>query len=113
MWSSESGPAITPNIAASSAALRAITPTWSRLHANSKTPKRLPRPEVGLLPVRPVAAHGQRIDPPVSEAGEPVPAVVWIPLVQKRSLIPIGMPSSGAYTSARLMAQGLLDVEYK
>lgn len=56
---------------AQSAALRAIGPTWSRLAANSNAPCRLTRPQLGFSPLTPLAAQGQRIDPPVSEASAP------------------------------------------
>ncbi|MNS98583.1 hypothetical protein D3C72_1329540 [compost metagenome] len=53
---------------AASCALRAMTPMWSNDAASSRVPCRLTRPQVGLMPVRPVAAQGQRMDPPVSDA---------------------------------------------
>jgi hypothetical protein len=57
---------MTPSIAAASAALRHIGPTWSSESANGKTPYRLTRPHVGLIPVRPQVADGNLIEPPVS-----------------------------------------------
>ncbi len=61
-----------PSMAPASAALRVIGPTWSRLSASGSTPWRLTRPQVGLMPVSPLAPHGKRIDPPVS-----VPMLPW------------------------------------
>ena len=70
-----------PRMAAASAALRAIGPIWSRESARVKMPWRLTRPQVGLIPVRPQAEDGKRIEPPVSEPSEPKhrPAAVATP----------------------------------
>ena len=51
---------------AQSAAVRAIGPTWSSVHASDMTPSRGTRPYVGLSPVTPQSEAGIRIDPPVS-----------------------------------------------
>ena len=55
-----------PSMAAASAALRVIGPTWSRDWARGNTPARLTRPQVGFNPVMPLMVEGKRIDPSVS-----------------------------------------------
>ena len=79
--SSGSAPAMAPSRMPASMALRAMVPTWSSDAASSAAPWRLTRPHVGFSPVRPFAADGQRIDPPVSEASEPyaMPAATATP----------------------------------
>lgn len=42
-----------------------------RLRAERVDIAHSPDPHAGLIPVSPAAPHGQRIDPPVSEASEP------------------------------------------
>ena len=76
-----SAPAMTPSIAAASAAVRVIGPIWSSESDSGNTPWRLTRPQVGLSPVTPLALEGKRIDPPVSEPSEPKqsPAAVATP----------------------------------
>ena len=54
------------SMAALSPALRVIGPMWSRLSDKWKMPWRLTRPQVGLTPVRLLAADGMRIEPAVS-----------------------------------------------
>ena len=71
MGSFGSGPEIASSMAAASAALRVMGPTWSNVGPRSNMPKRLTRPQVGLMPVSPLAAHGNRMDPPVSDPSEP------------------------------------------
>lgn len=70
-----------PSNTPASTALRASVPTWSSEAASSNTPCRLTRPQLGFSPVTPLAAAGQRIDPPVSEPIEPWqrPAAVATP----------------------------------
>src|SRR5882757_11303667 len=64
--SSGSGPASTARMAAASATVRVMGPTWSIDAEFSNTPWRDTRPQVGLSPARLLAAAGNRIDPPVS-----------------------------------------------
>ena len=62
-----SGPAITPSTRAQSRTVRASGPITSSDQDIGMQPKRLTRPIVGLMPATPLAAAGQRIEPPVSE----------------------------------------------
>ncbi|MCY1457007.1 hypothetical protein D9M71_742640 [compost metagenome] len=65
-----SWPAMVDSMNSASRALRVIGPIWSRLAASLKAPWRLTRPQVGFRPVRPLAAQGKRIEPPVSLPSE-------------------------------------------
>jgi hypothetical protein len=59
-------PAIARSIAAASATVRVMGPTWSIDHASGTSPWRLTRPYVGLTPTTPQSAAGARMEPPVS-----------------------------------------------
>src|SRR5947209_7897355 len=59
-------PAMAVSITATSQALRACGPTWSRLGASGTQPAFETRPYVGLSPVCPFAAAGALTEPPVS-----------------------------------------------
>src|SRR4029453_3504041 len=76
-----SAPAIAPSMAAASAALRAIGPTWSIDSARANIPARLTRPHVGLRPVTPFIVDGKRIEPNVSvpKVPEKTPTAVATP----------------------------------
>ena len=52
---------------AQSRTVRASGPITSSDHDIGMVPKRLTRPRVGLMPTTPLAAAGQRMEPPVSE----------------------------------------------
>src|SRR3546814_15585590 len=60
-------------MSAASSTVRACGPPWSGLAASVATPVGLTRPNVGLIPTTPLAALGQRIDPPVSVPIDPKP----------------------------------------
>src|SRR6266516_2185032 len=66
MGSLGSTPVSGPSIAARSATLRHIGPGVSWLWAMGMIPDRLSSPSDGLIPVSPVSAEGQVIDPSVS-----------------------------------------------
>src|SRR6476619_4072362 len=69
--SERSCPAITSSMSAQSHAVRAMGPTWSKLHERGTTPDLGTRPNVGLRPVMPHRAEGILMLPPVSV---PMPA---------------------------------------
>ncbi len=58
-------PARTAPTRAASATVRAITPTVSRLSANTLMPARVTRPKLGLKPTTPQNAAGRMTEPPV------------------------------------------------